>query len=90
MKQLSVWREKGDRLIVCMDANEDIYTKSIGKTLANTAGLGMKEAISTFTGKKLGSTFFRGSKPIVGVWHTPYVIVAGACAMPARYGMGDH
>ena len=50
----------------------------------------MKDAISTFTGKKLGATFFRGTKPIDGVWHTPDVIVTGACVMPAGYGVGDH
>ena len=30
LAQLRKWREQGDRLIVCMDANEDIYHKSIG------------------------------------------------------------
>ena len=73
-----------------MDANEDIYSKSIGKRMTDPAGLGMIEAISNFTGKKLGATFFRGSKPIDAVWHTPDVIVTGACAMPAGYGVGDH
>ena len=57
IKQLSKWRENGDRLIVCMDANEHIYDKAIRKTLTKADGLGMKEAISTFTGKKLGVTF---------------------------------
>ena len=66
--QLSQWREAGNRLIVCMDANEDIYKKSIGKTLTNEEGLAMKEVVGDFTGKKLGATFFRGTKPIDGIW----------------------
>ena len=90
VKQLEKWRADGDRLIVCMDANEDIYSKTIGKTLTNSTGLRMKEAISEFTGRKLGATFFRGSKPIDAVWHTQDVIVTGACVMPAGYGVGDH
>ena len=90
VKQLEKWRADGNRLIVCMDANEDIYAKSIGKTLTNSTGLRMKEAISEFTGRKLGATFFRGSKPIDAVWHTQDVIVTGACVMPAGYGIGDH
>ena len=57
-QQLEKWREEGDRLIVCMDANEDIYKKSIGKTLTKEDGLGMKEVVGDFTGKKLGATFF--------------------------------
>ena len=50
----------------------------------------MKEAISEFTGRKLGAIFFRGSTAIDAVWHTQDVIVVGARAMPAGYGVGDH
>ena len=64
--------------------------EDIGKTLNSADDLRMKEAISYFTGKKLGATFFRGTRPIDGVWHTPDVIVTGACVMPAGYGVGDH
>jgi len=39
VKQLEKWRAEGDRLIVCMDANENIYSKSIGKKLTNSMGL---------------------------------------------------
>ena len=40
--------------------------------------------------KKLGATFFQGTKPIDGVWHTPDVIVTGACVMPTGYSVGNH
>ena len=72
-----------------MDANEDIYKQSIGKSLA-AAELGMKEVVGSFTGKKVGPTFFRGSKPIDGIWATSDLVVVGACIMPAGYGVGDH
>ena len=49
---------------MCMDANENVYSKSIGKALTDGNGLRMKEAISAFTGKKLGATLFCGSTPI--------------------------
>ena len=87
---LTGWREQGDRLIVCLDANEHIYKKSIGKMLTDPGGLAMKEVISTFTGKDLGPTYFRGSKPIDGVWATSDVTITGACVMPAGFGIGDH
>ncbi len=64
MQQLEKWRLEGDRLIVCMDANEDIYKKSLGKSLTKIDGLNMSEVVGDFTGKRIGSTFFRGSKPI--------------------------
>ena len=50
----------------------------------------MQEVVGAFTGKKLGATFFRGTKPIDAVWATPDVVVVGACVMPAGCGVGDH
>jgi hypothetical protein len=87
---LSKWRSEGDRLIVCLDANEDIYTKSIGKALTDVDGLAMKEVVGAFTGTPLGTTFFRGSKPIDGVWATSDLTICNASVMPAGYGIGDH
>ena len=65
--QLTKWRQDGERLIVCMDVNKDIYRNSIGKALVKTDGLNMIEAVGNYTGQQLGATFFRGSKPIDGV-----------------------
>jgi hypothetical protein len=70
VKQLEEWREEGDRIIVCMDAKEDLYKKSIGKALANKDGLNMVDVVGIFTVKKIGAMFFRGSKPINGIWAT--------------------
>jgi hypothetical protein len=43
--QLIKWREEGDRLVVCLDANEDIYKKSLGKSLTKSDGLRMSEVV---------------------------------------------
>ena len=67
LAQLRKWREQGDRLIVCMDVNEDIYRNSIGKYITMSEDLQMIEAVGNYTGKKIGATFFRGTKPIDGV-----------------------
>ena len=88
--QLTKWREEGDRIIVCLDANEDIYKKSLGRTLTGVNGLAMKEVVGEFTGTPIGTTFFRGSKPIDGVWATSDITVCNASVMPAGYGIGDH
>ena len=65
--QLKRWRKEGDRLIVCLDANEDIYEKALGKALTDIDGLAMKEVVGEFTQKPVGAMYFRGSKPIDGV-----------------------
>ena len=88
--QLQAWRDKGDRLIVCLDANQHIYKKCIGQALTDSDGLAMVEVVSQFTGKKLGATYFRGTNPIDGVWATTDIIVTNACVMPAGFGIGDH
>jgi hypothetical protein len=89
-KFLREWRAAGDRLIVCLDANENIYTQALGKMFTNSEGLGMVEAVGKYTRKKIGPTYFRGQLPINGIWTTPDVTIANACAMPAGYGIGDH
>ncbi len=90
VSQLQQWREEGGRLIVCLDANKDIYKKSLGKSLTNIDGLAMKEVVGEFTGTPVGATFFRGSKPIDGVWATLDITVCNASIMLASYGIGDH
>ena len=44
----------------------------------------------TLPGKKSAQPFFRGSKPIDGIWATPDIAIAHACIMPAGFGVGDH
>jgi hypothetical protein len=90
MIQLNKWREEGDCLLVCLDSNEDIYKKSLGKSLIKRDGLNMSEVVGDFTGKKIGPTFFRGSKPIDGIWAMPNLVVTHACVMLASYGVGCH
>ncbi len=51
-KLLKEWRAAGDRLIVCLNANENIYTQALGKILTDPQGLGMIEAVGRYTGKK--------------------------------------
>ena len=89
IRQLKQWREQGDRLIVCMDANENIYKKCFGKSLTKSGGLAMKEVVGPFTNEPLGATFFCRTKAIDGVWATPDTLITGACVMPAGYGVGD-
>ncbi len=80
----------GDQLIVCLDANKNIYTQALGRMLTDPEGLGMVETTGKYTGKKIGPTYFRGLLTIDGIWTTPDVTIANACVMPAGYGIGDH
>jgi hypothetical protein len=87
---LTRWWKDGDQLIVCLDVNKHIYKKSIGKALTDIEGLAMKEVVGQFTHTPIGSTFFRGSKPIDGVWATSDILVCNAAIVPAGYEIGNH
>ena len=73
-----------------MDENKDIYKKSLGKSITARDVLNMNEVVWKFTGKKLGATFFRGSKPIDSVWETLNIVVVGACVIPTGYGISNN
>ncbi len=84
------WRKEGKRLILCIDANKNIYRGELGQQSTDLDGLGMKEVVGEFTAKQLGATYFQGSKPIDGIWATGNLTVANACMMPVGFGVGDH
>jgi hypothetical protein len=62
--QMKQWQAAGERLVLCFDANENIYRAKLGRQLMDLHGLGMKEVVGEFMGRQLGATFFRGSEPI--------------------------
>jgi hypothetical protein len=73
------WREAGDRVIVCLDCNENIYTKRIGKALTDVEGLAMKEVVGDFTSEVHSRSMECGQReilklctpvpcPLVGGW----------------------
>ncbi len=88
--QMKQWRKDGEWLILCLDANENIYRGELGRRLTKLDGLGMKEVVGEFTARQLGASYFRGSKPIDGVWTTGNITVMNACVMPVGFGVGDH
>ena len=87
---LTQWRLEGRRLIICLDANDHVYTGKLGKALVSTPNLDLREATESSTGIKLTATYFRGSRPIDAIWTTPDVEISNICAMPIGYGVGDH
>ena len=58
--QLKKWRAEGDRLVVCLDANADIYQKELGKALTDMEGLNMSEVVGDFSGSLVGPTRLMG------------------------------
>ncbi len=90
MKQIKEWREAGERIILFMVHNKHVINEPLGKVLADEEGLDLHEAIVQHTGTSSGATFFRGSKPINGMWVLSNLKISNACVMPFGYGIGDH
>jgi hypothetical protein len=89
LRKMRQWRWAGEQLILCLDANKNIYLGELGWELMDLHGLGMKEVVGDYTTRQLGATYFRGSAPIDAVWVTSNVAVVNACVMPVGYGVGD-
>jgi hypothetical protein len=90
LKQIKEWQLKGDRIILFMDHNEHVINSQLGKALADKDGPDLQEAIMQHTGTSPGATFFRGSKPIDGLWVSNDLDISNACVMPFGYSIGNH
>ena len=55
---LVAWRLEGRRLILCLDANDNVYTGSLGRALTSHPDLDLSEAILSYTGTHLTATHF--------------------------------
>ena len=51
--QMKQWRKDDERLILCLDANKNIYREELGWRLTELNGLGMKEVVGEFTAWQL-------------------------------------
>ena len=76
--------------MVCLEVNEHVYTRRIGKSFTDENRLDIVEAVSTNTGMRLTMTCFYGTLPIDAVCCTKSVVIKNACALPIGYGVRDH
>jgi hypothetical protein len=90
LKQIREWQTKGDRITLFMDHNEHVINGQLGKALADKDRPNLQEVIMQHTGTSPGTTFFRGSKPIDGLWVSNDLGIHNACVMPFSYGINDH
>ncbi len=73
-----------------MDHNKHVTKGALGKALGDRDRLDLHEAIIHHMGKSPGATFFRGSKPINGLWVSGDIDISNTCVMPFGHGVGDH
>ena len=83
------WRNQGEKLLLILDANEDLCCGRLSRALENE-DLGMKDIIAQRTGLPGPATFIRGQRQIDGAWATPDLMINAAAFLPFHFGIGDH
>jgi hypothetical protein len=87
--QLRVWRATGDRIILCMDANEHVLMGPLCRQLTSQ-GIDLQEATKARLGSLCPHTYVDGRIPIDGVWTTPDIEITGITWLPFDESPGDH
>ena len=72
-----------------MDANEHVLDGKLCRQLT-MPGIDLVEAVHRYTGLPSPPTFFRGSKPIDGIWVSPELEVEAVSILPFHKDIGDH
>ena len=86
---LKGWRAQGDRLILLMDANDNVYSGNCTRRLAEE-GIDLQEAVHAQTEGEGPKTHNRGREPIDGIWFTPELELECASYLPFDGSLGDH
>jgi hypothetical protein len=89
LQQLRVWRASGERIILMMDANENITTGRLCRQLGND-DIELQNSTLLRHGKLPTNTHADGSEPIDGLWHTPDVEITEVKWLSFEESPGDH
>ncbi len=90
IKHIKQWQASEERIVLFMDHNKHTIEGPLGKALADKDGPALCKAIKLHTGASPGATFFRGLRPIDGLWASKDLDISNACVMPFGFGVGDH
>ena len=89
LSQLRKWRSNGDRVILMMDANEDVVDGVMCRQLSGE-DLKMREVVHSTTRERGPKTHFKGSIAIDGIWVSEEIGINQAAYMPFDAELGDH
>ena len=88
LAQLTLWRNEGDKIVLMLDANEDLSHGKLEKALKEQ--LNMIDAVKARSNCPGPNTFHTGSKQVDGIWVTQDLDISLACFLPFFFGAGDH
>ena len=80
---------EGERLIIMLDANENMHTGKLAR-LFRAPDLDLVDTVFARTGQAGPPTWFRGSSQIDGIWASRGITIQRAAFLPFFFGIGDH
>eukprot|EP00956_Cyclotella_meneghiniana_P039722 scaffold177943_cov84-Cyclotella_meneghiniana.AAC.1 len=89
VRQLLLWKNAGDEIILFMDVNDHVYRGRLPWRFAER-DLMMTERFLATNGFEAPNSYYRGSKPITGCFCTQGIDCVNVYASPHRAGAGDH
>ena len=89
LAQLKKWRANEDRIVLMMDANEDVVDGAMCKQLGGE-DLNLREVVYSRTEAKGPNTYFRGKDAIDGIWVSEEIETGAAAYLPFDPELGDH
>ncbi len=90
LSQLRRWRKSGDRIILCMDANEHILKGPIARRLRQDDIELTEVGHPYWPPNTEPNTHIDGSQPIDGFFATPDVNITNFLSLSFHEGVGDH
>ena len=87
INQLSKWIKAKERLIIFLDANENLAKGPLSKAFAK---IGLRDLVHDRTNQPGPHTWFNGKHQIDGVFATVEIDCVGARFLPFWVGIGDH
>jgi hypothetical protein len=83
------WRRQGEEVLLCIDANQDVYQGSLATRLSLT-DIQLTCMMEPALGEQVPNSHFRGTRKMSTIFGTPGLVEGHAVCYPHWYGIGDH
>ena len=89
LNMIRPWQEKGYKVVLGIDANQNVYNGPLAKALGD-APFFMNCLIKETLGCPVPNSHHRGTEPITTIFGLPGLVTDHAICFPHWYGLGDH
>ena len=89
MDSIRQWRSQGGRLIIIINANENVMTGRLADSLAADK-IGMVDAVHSKAPGPGPKAWFRGKESIDGIWISSDLVWKGVSYLPFHEDLGNH